>query len=243
MKAQEEKLKTTVFTLIELLVVIAIIAILASMLLPALNRARDTARSAACKSNLRQVGLMLTNYSDSYTAHYPAVFRAIGQHNTAWFILLEQNETGDGSINWNNWKYTKLFVCPDGEKAYRGTTAYSSHNPPRWARCTIGTTRGGFTYRDNLPDGSDYRTTPRNTKRIKYPSSKGILIGDGQVGNGAYPESSLYWAASNMTLLPWVHPNLSSNTLFGDGHVSQIYFRNPGYFNAYFTKSGLTDKE
>src|SRR3990172_1768032 len=59
------------FTLIELLVVIAIIAILAAMLMPALSRAKDRGRSAACLANLKQLSVAWVMYADDFAQRFP----------------------------------------------------------------------------------------------------------------------------------------------------------------------------
>ena len=95
------------FTLIELLVVIAIIAILAGMLLPALNKARQTALSSQCTSNLRQVSLVLQNYMNEYQEYIPPNIinkpaNFIGTHNYAFVLFM----------NYGLVKNPNIFVCP-----------------------------------------------------------------------------------------------------------------------------------
>ncbi|MDX1947431.1 MAG: DUF1559 domain-containing protein [Pirellulaceae bacterium] len=89
------------FTLVELLVVIAIIGVLVSMLLPAVQAAREAARRSACQNNLRQIGLALHNHHDTFGSFPPGWVESPTATNECWgwsaFILpqLEQSNLQD----------------------------------------------------------------------------------------------------------------------------------------------------
>jgi len=104
------------FTLIELLVVIAIIAILATILFPVFASAREAARKSSCASNLKQLGLAITQYSSDFDGYYP-----LGYYNTLDGI----NDDGSRFLHTNwSWivqpyvKNAQIFVCPSD--AFRG---------------------------------------------------------------------------------------------------------------------------
>jgi prepilin-type N-terminal cleavage/methylation domain-containing protein/prepilin-type processing-associated H-X9-DG protein len=137
------------FTLVELLVVIGIIAVLIAMLLPALNKARQSAQTIACLSNLRQMGLGITMYAnDNQGILPPGDWPNWGDASTdsvAWCTLINPYVGGHGNtwystgVAYSAWKQTVpvadqigvslsgVFICPGA--AVQGGLQHYTCNP------------------------------------------------------------------------------------------------------------------
>lgn len=224
------------FTLLELLIVITIIAILAALLFPALSRAKLTAKSAACQSNLRQLALMLRLYVDN-EGHYPSAYGARSA-NWQFAIGARKVETLSGAFPPQPGRRehsaahcptapddsSMEFVRPSyGYNAFDGSPRFDPSRDPRFGR-GLGGAPGGDGSRVLVPDAAVVNPSDTYALGDSFASTQTdrIVYGNGQIGrNWVLADGGTAYFAETEKAARTRHGG-RLNVALCDGHVESL---------------------